>query len=44
MTYNNIMVHTATGLTPHEARKPDNDPFVFLNMTRHATNAENALR
>ena len=33
LTYNNKMVHSSTGFTPNEARKPENELTVYLNMT-----------
>ena len=36
LTYNNKMVHSSTGLTPNEARKPQNELTAYLNMTLKA--------
>ena len=36
MTYNNKMVHSSTGLTPSEARQPQNELTAYLNMTLKA--------
>ena len=36
LTYNNKMVHSSTGLTPNDARKPQNELTVYLNMTLKA--------
>jgi len=32
LTYNNKMVHSSTGFTPNDARKPQNELNVYLNM------------
>ena len=32
LTYNNKLVHSATGFTPNEARKPENELYVYLNI------------
>ena len=37
ITYNNKMVHSATGLTPKEARKPENELKVKANIAMNAT-------
>ena len=36
LTYINKMVHSSTGLTPNEARKPRNELTAYLNMTLKA--------
>ena len=38
LTYNNKMVHSATGFTPNEARKPENGLQVLLNIKMKAKN------
>ena len=37
LTYNNKMVHSATGLTPKEAKKPENELKVKANIAMNAT-------
>ena len=37
ITYNNKMVHSATGLTPKEAKKPENEFGVKANIAMNAT-------
>ena len=37
LTYNNKMVHSATGLVPKEARKPENELKVKANIAMNAT-------
>ena len=37
ITYNNKMVHSATGLTPKEAKKPENELKVKANIAMNAT-------
>ena len=37
ITYNNKMVHSATDLTPKEARKPENELKVKANIAMNAT-------
>ena len=37
ITYNNKMVHSATGLTPQQARKPENELKVKANIAMNAT-------
>ena len=37
ITYKNKMVHSATGLTPQEARKPENELKVKANIAMNAT-------
>ena len=32
LTYNNKMVHSSTGFTPHDAKKPENQMMVKANM------------
>ena len=32
LTYNNKLVHASTGYTPNDARKPDNELDVYLNL------------
>ena len=36
VTYNNVMKHSATELTPKEARKPSNELTVKLNLASKA--------
>ncbi|MFM7983972.1 MAG: hypothetical protein ACKPKO_32070, partial [Candidatus Fonsibacter sp.] len=36
LIYNNKMGHSSTRLTPNEARKPQNELTVYLNMTLKA--------
>jgi len=36
LTYNNKLVHSATGFTPNDARKPENGLQVFLNIKMKA--------
>ena len=36
LTYNNVMKHSATEMTPREARKPSNELKVKLNLTNKA--------
>ena len=36
LTYNNKKVHSSTGLTPNEARKPSNELESFINMKMRA--------
>ena len=37
ITYNNKMVHSATNLTPKEAKKPENELKVKANIAMNAT-------
>ena len=36
LTYNNVMKHSATEMTPKEARKPSNELEVKLNLAKKA--------
>ena len=36
LTYNNKMVHSSTRLTPNDARTPQHELTVYLNMTLKA--------
>ena len=36
VTYNNVMKHSATGMTPKEVRKPSNELKVKLNLATKA--------
>ena len=41
LAYNNKLVHSATGLTPKEARDPSNELEAYINMKLKAKHTRN---